>query len=356
MSIKKIAELSGVSPATVSRVLNNPDYKCQSPEVRNRIWRVAIDLNYTPNLAARNLKLGVSSEAEKTFCINVLMTRTDAVHTDPFFSELLHVIESETHKNNCVLSQVWYMPVFSDDKKCKNIDLESLIDATHKEVSDKSDGLVIIGKCNKRALQIWSKKYSSIVSVNRNSTNYTVDEVTCDGQKVATIAVNHLIELGHVNLGYVGSCHNEARYRGFINVLHDNKIDLEPEYILETQPSKKDGYEAMRKYLKMENPPTGIYCANDIIAIGMLECLNKYKKLHYNPSIIASDDIDQAQFTKPMLTTVRLPRDEMGRFAIQLITDRLKGGHKSVTRIELEGKLICRSSCHNLDEDDWNSY
>ena len=83
MSIKKIAEKAGVSPATVSRVLNNPNYKCSSAELRDKIWNIAMELNYVPNEAARNLKRGISVRSGKTYYINVLMTRMDDSQTDP---------------------------------------------------------------------------------------------------------------------------------------------------------------------------------------------------------------------------------------------------------------------------------
>ena len=73
-----------------------------------------------------------------------------------------------------------------------------------------------------------------------------------------------------------------------------------------------------------------------------LKCLNKYKNRYYVPSIISSDDIEEAQYTKPMLTTVRLPKEEMGKFALYLLIDRLDGGHKGIVRTELEGKLMIR--------------
>lgn len=72
--------------------------------------------------------------------------------------------------------------------------------------------------------------------------------------------------------------------------------------------------------------------------------------------IISSDDIEEAQFTKPMLTTVHLPKDEMARFALHLLLDRMKGGHKSVVRMELEGKLMVRNSCADVAESVWSDY
>ena len=350
MSIKKIAEKVGVSPATVSRVLNNPNYKCSSPKMRDKIWKAAIELNYVPNEAARNLKKGVQADTTKTYYINVLMTRMDGAQTDPFFSELLRVIESEIHNNACILTKVWYNSLFSNDRKCQRENLDRIIGEMYQETEGKNDGLIIIGRCNKDALRKLREKYKNVISVNRNSTNYEVDEVLCDGRKIAATAVEYLVKLGHRNIAYVGECHNEARYRGYMDVLNKYDIDVVPEFVVETKQTEVEGFEVMKRFLQAEDSPTGIYCANDITAIGMLKCLRKFRNLCYIPSIIASDDIEESQYTKPMLTTVRLPQEEMGKFALYLLLDRMKGKHKSVVRMELEGKLMIRNSCAPVEE------
>ena len=356
MSIKKIAEKAGVSPATVSRVLNNPNYKCSVPGLRDKIWKTAIEMNYVPNEAARNLKKGVSAKQEKTWYINILMTRTDSSTTDPFFAELLRVIESEIHDKNSILSKVWYMSVFSDDRKCRRENLDRLIDGMYDEVEGKRDGLIIIGRCNKEALKKLNKKYKSVVSVNRNSTNYEVDEVLCDGKKIAAAAVEYLISLGHKNIGYIGQCHSEDRYNGYLETLKKHDLDVIPEYVIETKQTEAEGYEAMEKFFQSDDMPTGIYCANDISAIGMLKCLNKFRNRYYMPSIISSDDIQEAQFTRPMLTTVSLPKEDMGKFALYLLLDRLKGGHSGIVRMELEGRLMIRNSCSSVEDSMWSDY
>jgi len=117
--ITKIAEKAGVSISTVSRILNRPDYKCSIPGLREKVWAIAMEMNYVPNEAARNLKKGKQSRDSRIWYVNVLMTRTDESRTDPFFTELLRVVESEIHEHNCILSKVWYMPLFSDDRKCR---------------------------------------------------------------------------------------------------------------------------------------------------------------------------------------------------------------------------------------------
>lgn len=356
MSIKKIAERAGVSASTVSRVLNNPSYKCQESGLRDKIWKIAMELNYVPNEAARNLKKGVSGKQEKTYYINILMTKADSSQIDPFFIELLRIIESEIHENNCILSKVWYMSLFSDDRKCQKENLDRVIDHMYEEMDGKRDGLIIIGKCNKQALQKLQRRYKSIAVVNRDTSDYRIDEVVCDGREIAAMAVEYLISLGHTNIGYVGRCHNEERYNGYLETLKKHDLDMIPEYVIDTKQTEIEGYEAMKCFLQSDDSPTGIYCANDISAVGMLKCLNRFRNRGYMPSIIASDNIIEAQYTRPMLTTVGLPKEEMGKFVLYLLLDRLKGGHRSIVRMKLEGQLFIRNSCSSVENSMWCDY
>lgn len=353
MSIKKIAELSGSSPATVSRILSNPNYKCSTPGLREKVWKIAMELNYTPNEAARNLKKGKAKNDNETFTIDILMTRMEGANSDPFFAELLRSVESQIHAHNSILSSLWYKSLFSDDKKCEQTRLEPMIKEMIGE-ADKAEfgkkGLVIIGKCNQQVIRILKKYYKHIVSVNRNSTNYEVDEVICDGRKIAAMAVDYLVKLGHTRIAYVGRCRGEARYKGYQDVLREKELDFYPEYVVDVEQTEKQGYQAMQRIMKLDDLPTAIYCANDITAIGMIKYLNKYSNALYVPSIIASDDIEEAQNTDPMLTTVKLPKENMAKFAIYLLLDHIKAGHSEVVRMELEGKLMIRNSCDWANE------
>lgn len=349
MSIKKIAEIAGTSTATVSRVLNNPNYKCSDTQLRDKIWRTAMDLNYVPNEAARDLKKGVRNEISRHYLLEVLITRVDGINSDPFFEELLRAVETQIHDNSCILSKVWYQSVFSDDKRCDARTIESIIDNMTSE-NNPANGLIIIGKCNNLAIQKLQKHYKNIVTINRNSSNFAVDEVVCDGKKIASMAVEHLISLGHKKIAYVGKCLGESRYQGFCETLGKHSIELSPQYLIETKQTENEGFETMKSFLKLDDPPTGIYCANDITAIGMLKCLNQFKNSIYMPSIISSDDIEQAQNIRPMLSTVQLPKENMAKFALFLLLDRIRGAHKEIVKIELEGRLIIRSSCMRAED------
>ena len=158
-------------------------------------------------------------------------------------------------------------------------------------------------------------------------------------RKIALTAVNYLISCGHQKIGYVEDCH--IGYQEAL-IHHGIAPDIDDDY--DIMPNEKNGYHAMAYFSKLETPPTAFYCENDILAIGMLKYLAQSKKWYYHPSIISSDNIVESQYTTPMLTTVSLPKAEMAHLAIQILTDRMDGGHKAIVKTELQSTLIIRQS------------
>lgn len=192
------------------------------------------------------------------------------------------------------------------------------------------------------------KRYEkNLISINRNSTTYEVDEVLCDGRKIALTAVNYLISCGHQKIGYVGGLpptrHGISATRRHWYTRHWCP-DIDDVY--DITPNEKNGYQAIAYFSQLETPPSAFYCANDILAIGMLKYLAQSKNWYYHPSVISSDNIVESQYTTPMLTTVSLPKAEMAHLAIQILTDRMNGGHKAVVKTELQSTLVIRQSVH----------
>ena len=354
MSIKKIAEMTGASVSTVGRVLSNPNHKCSSEELREKILQAARDINYVPNEAARNLKTGGAVKKE-VYYINILLTGLTDEENDPFFSEIARLTELEIRKNGCVISSSWHRAEVADDKFCMSEDMDALVNEMYGDKEQKSNGLIIIGRCCPKGLKALRRREKNIVSISRSSANGEVDEVLCDGRKVAMTAIEHLVKCGHSKIGYVGNCHNEARFEGYQSALTYFHLGNDIDYIFDTTANEDHGIKAMEYFSNFDDPPTAIYCSNDILAIGMLKAMNRRRKF-YSPSIISSDDIAEAQYSKPMLTTVALPKAEMARFALILLLDRISGGHKTVTRLEMEGTLMKRESVKHIYEQNEPEY
>ncbi|MCR5121401.1 MAG: LacI family transcriptional regulator [Ruminococcus sp.] len=361
MSLKKIAEMTGVSVSTVGRILNDPARKCSDEEVKRRVLEAAREIGYIPNASARSLRAG-GKNAEHIYHINILLTRFAHEAADPFYDELLMLLEKELRTSGCIVGNVWHYSEFSDEKTARGdrtnavVQLNALIESLYKDGGQRSDGLVIVGKVTSRALKQLKTKEKNIVTINRNSTNYEVDEVLCDGSRIAQTAVGYLAKLGHTRIGYVGDCHSESRFTGYQKALTENRLSPDIDYICDTLPNEVNGITAFEYFSSLPDPPTGIYCANDILAVGMIKAMNRRRGRGYLPSIISSDDIDAAQYTKPMLTSVSIPKNEMVRFALMLLLDRIRGGHKTVSRLEVEGTLVIRESCRPFRELDEPEY
>lgn len=356
MSLKKIAQKAGTSVSTVSRVLNTPGHICQTPGLSEKIWEIARELEYIPNASARNLRLG-NTETKEPFYVDIFLTRFDSIDKDPFFAELLKHIKEELITNKTLLCDILsftdIMSLTGQNASAKTVPYKT----SSKVIAENSaqslafiskkpnTGLIILGKCPNELIPILNKRYSYIVGIDRNPTDYKYDEVICNGTTAAQKAVEYLIKLGHNNIAYIGDCTFESRYTGFYQTLLNHKIPLSYANVRQTNQTEKEGFMAMLDIINSEDKPSAIFCANDITAIGVLEAIKKNKKRGYHPSVISIDNIDNSQKTTPMLTTINIPKQEMAHHAVNLLLDRKNKLHKENVRIELPCKLIERDSC-----------
>ena len=334
MSLKEIARMVGVAPSTVSRVLNNTVSTCASPELKEKIWEAARALNYVPDINARNLKKG-KRNSDKKYKIAIILARFNSLETDPFFYELFQSVEESLFSYSCTIHCI-------ANAKQKNF-------TELKEV----DGIIILGRCPDEILNSLRKYTHNIVGIGRNPTSYKMDEIICNGKTAATTAMEYLLSLGHREIGYIGDCSSESRYVGYCETLINRNIPLNYNHIRSTDQTYDSGYHAMQE-LRQQNI-TAVFCANDISALGALKALSEpcpdadgTAKHNKRISVISIDNISMSQTSTPLLTTVSIPKEDMGRMAVNIILDRIKHNHSEYLRVEFPCKIIERESCYTL--------
>ncbi|MCD7716755.1 MAG: LacI family transcriptional regulator [Lachnospiraceae bacterium] len=365
MSLKKIAEMTGVSISTVSRVLNNRDYNCASEDLKDRIWAAAKEIHYVPNESARNLKLGGESHhAAPVRSLTVILERFSSLDEDPFFRELYRSVEQEAFACGCTIRDICFS--------------EPDMAALRKE---KADGYIVLGRISAQSLQRLKKISKNIVSISRNPTQFEVDEIICDGRSAAVCAMEYLINKGYRRIAYIGDCSHEDRYVGYCDTMIRNNLPMDYSAIFPTDQREKSGCAAMKKLLTV-NTAEAVLCANDATAIGALRgwqefCREAKKDLRADaasaakpprrvashasheicparpstqkgtgkmPALISIDNIKAAGEVTPALTTVHVPHEDMGKTAVKVLLDRIQKGHTEKLRVEFPSHLVVRES------------
>ncbi len=334
MSLKQIAEMVGTSVSTVSRVLNNTSATCASRDLQDRIWAAAHEIGYLPNEAARQLKK-TSRAGASAVRISIVLARITSLEKDLFFSELFRNLEIEMMKQKTLIGQV----IYADE-------------SFSQDLSD-SDGIIILGRCSEMLLSHITEQCRNTVAIWRNSMNFNVDEVVCDGKKAAELAMRHLLSCGHKKIAYIGDCSYESRYIGYCNMIIQNNIPMDYSLIKQTDQTREEAETALYELLEQKAAGkadfTAILCANDSTAIRILSLLREEKKkIRESISVISIDNVEESQETQPMLTTINIPRAEMAHMAVSLLLDRIAGKHEESVRIEFPCRLIQRDSCYTL--------
>lgn len=333
MTLKDIAKEAGVSISTVSRVLNSNNPKAASPAVRERIWEIVRKTGYIPNTAAQNLKRGSTSHLP-THSLACLFARTPDAPNDPFFSTLAKSVEVAAYKENYIVKSSFTSFDINNSDACRLI------------LEERFNGVVVLGRCDKATLKFLKQHFNHVVYTGLNGIEAKYDQILCDGYDASLCAMEHLIQLGHKKIGYVGETHSENRYIGYKKALENHNIPFSISYTASVPFSSNGGYNGTKKLLEKKQDITAIFCGNDITAIGAIRAIKDLGlKIPKDISVISIDDIDTARYLSPMLTTVHIPVEEMGQMAAKILIDRIHGGHSLPMKINLPCHLARRDSC-----------
>jgi LacI family transcriptional regulator len=334
VTLKDIAQKSGVSITTASRILNNRESGIPiREETRQRVLSVAAELGYRPNLLARGLR-GSSSSLIGVIARDI---------SDPFHIKVLRGINEVAAKRayRLFLGHVDYRP---DEA----VAFSSMFEQWH------ADGIIIIGdiKGDEAALEVLMRQHRYIVGATDRVTRRKFPGVYIDNILGTRLALDHLWNLGHRNIIFVSYPHIEDGslraeiYRQYMQAhgVEDNvRVFLTSQ---ELEPSYQMGREIFAHFSEL-NRPTAIFAASDAIAIGLLQAAFQADiSVPDQVSIVGFDNLDITPFTIPPLTTISQTGTEMGRAAANLLLDMIEQnqGSAEVDDIVLEPTLLIRQS------------
>jgi LacI family transcriptional regulator len=328
-TIKEVAVRAGVSPATVSRVLNQAQYV--SAATRAKVERAVRELGYVPNVMARGLR----SRQSHTLALIV----SDV--TNPFWTTVVRAVEDKAQERG--FSVFLYNTDENPSKQRRYLDIAC---------AQQVDG-VIVAPFDTDAGKLSSLRHQGIptVVVDRRVDGWDVDTVRCDSISAARAMVRHLVGLGHQRIamlsGPASTSTAEERVVGYCIALSEAGIRIEKRLIRRGEYRVSSGGAMARAILDERLGPTAVFAANNSIAIGAIQAIGaRGLCIPRDVALACCDDVHNTSQLFPFLTVNAFPAYDMGAKAMELLLSRLDAGVELESRhVILPTRLIVRHSC-----------
>ena len=311
--ISDVSAAAGVSTATVSRALRNPDKV--SAKTLKKVMQAVEALNYRPNSLARNLR------QDQSFLILVLVPGI----ANLFFAQVLQGVERAA-------KELGYSIVLGDTRE----DIQIEEDYFRLLETRVVDGVLHLSP-NPLSSQKYLEKGYPIVHANGSATT-PAPSVRIDNEQAAHSAVEHLIKLGHKSIacisGNIEHPHARERLSGYRKALESANIKVNEDLIYYGDFSMQSGVDIAQTLMNRDKRPSALFCMKDEIAIGAMQSLQaKGFKLPNDIAIAGFDNIDFATSCSPALTTVSQPAETMGDIALRMLI-------KAITKKPIENELV----------------
>jgi DNA-binding LacI/PurR family transcriptional regulator len=325
VTLKALAEHVGLTPGTVSAVLNNSRASASVPErTKKRILAAAQELKYRPNFLARSLRV------KRTYTIGVIAQEIG----DVYGAMVISGVEQYLRERNYFFLTV----IHRHDPRLLQTYSQLL-------VSRGVEGIITVDT------SIAYHPSLPTVAIAGHKRMDRVTNIVLDHRHAALMALQHLVDLGHQRFAFMkgppSSSDTNARWEAICEVAGEIGIEMTLQFAPQTEigASPEPGYEATKELLAESRCFTALFAYNDLCAIGAIRALDEARlRVPEDVSVVGFDDIPGASYSRPSLTTVRQPMQQMGQLAARTLLDQIEKRTSYVPEIAVEPKLIVRQS------------
>jgi LacI family transcriptional regulator len=330
VTLRDVAERAGVSPMTVSRVINN------SPRVqadtRRRVQEAIAELHYVPNRLARGLI------RRKTGTLALLVPDL----ANPFFTLIVQAAED-------VAWRAGYHVILCDTRAELEREREYIEDMVEFQV----EGMLVapVSDRSRSHLRVLARNNIPYVLIDRSIERFEADLVQGDSIAGARRLVDHLIALGHGRIAMISEAldvsTSRERLQGYREALEAAAIEQRAEYVVQASAvDARSGRDAALRLFDLEEQPTAIFAVNNIVAVGVVEAARERGiEIPGDLALVCFDDIEHVSRLYPFLTVMAQPAETFGTLATQLLLDRIAGRVRERRRVVvLPADLIVRRS------------
>src|ERR1700733_10598845 len=326
VSLKTLAAYLNLDPTTISVVLNDVPGRSIPEATRDRIRKAALKFNYQPSFLARSLR------NRRTMTIGILVP----VLADGYHAEVM------TGIGDRLLDENYFYFIAHHRHRADLIE-----QYPRMLISRGAEGLIAIDT------NLTHKLPLPVVAIAGHQRVSGVTNVVLDNHRAAELSLRHLYDLGHRTIAFMRgqpySADSDARWQGIVQVAQDLGLSIRPEITIQLEKdltSPELGYPLVKQLLAHHRSFTAVLSFNDIAAIGCIRALHDAGlRVPQDVSVVGFDDIKEAAFQTPSLTTIRQPLHQMGALAVQTLLEQLRpSGARECSQIAVEPELIIRES------------
>lgn len=328
IKIIDVAAKAGVSPATVSRVLN--DSNQVTADTRDKVLKAIEELGYYPNAAAKNLR------SQRSMTIGIIVPDINSA----YYAEIIKGIENMAYARK-------YKVIICDVENNKEKEQEYLSMLMNRTV----DAFILTtpSLSNEEIIQIADKGYNLAI-IGRYIEHDKIPCIFTDNVKFSREVMAHLVEQGHRDIaflsGYADATDSYERLEGYLKALKDNQLPFRPEYVENGNFNETGGYEGAKRLLARNPQLTAIFTANDEMALGVYRaCTELSIRIPDELAVVGVDNNRISKYLTPTLSTVNQPKYTMGAVIVEKLIDQMNANEFQDKRVfKVDSELLIRGS------------